>query len=184
MTLGELLKQAIDWIYAFWPLRIVHEWEQGVRCLFGNTRCRLTSRNGIYGTGLHWFVPGVGGIEVMETNIEVVETDLQTVLSAEKSPVTFSLGVKYRITNLRRMYQQIHDAKDTLVNEIASTAGYVASNMKVCTMADRMCDRVLHETKSDIEDWGIEIVSLRLMNFSEAQPIRLITNTKEPLHDE
>jgi regulator of protease activity HflC (stomatin/prohibitin superfamily) len=184
MTIGELLKQVIDWVYAFWPLRIVHEWEQGVRCLFGNTKGCLTSRNGLFKTGLHWFVPAIGSIEVMETNIEVVETDLQTVLSAEDSPVTFSLGVKYRITNLMRTYQEIHDARDTLMNEIASVAGYVASNIEVSTMAEGMCETILHETKGDFEDWGIEVVSLRLMNFSEAQPIRLIMNSREPIGEE
>ncbi len=183
MTFGELLKQVIEWIYAFWPLRVVHDWEQGVRCLLGNATHRLTSENGISGTGLHWFWPGVGEIIVHETNIEVVETALQTILSAEESPVTFSLGLKYRINNLKRMYQQIHDASDTLCNEVASTAGYVVSHMEVASISDRLCDAVLLETKEQLGEWGIEVVSLRLMNFSEAQPIRLIGNVPQVSDD-
>ena len=176
MTLGELLKQVIDWLYAFWPLRIVHDWEQGVRCVLGNAKDLLTSQNGLFGSGLHWFWPCIGEIEVAETNIEVVETALQTVLSSEELPVTFSLGLKYRIWNLKHMYQQIHDASETLDNEIASTAGYVASHLEVSNMCDQLCEQTLLETKHQLGEWGIEIVSLRLMNFSEAQPIRLITN--------
>jgi len=183
MTLGELLKEVVEWIYRFWPLRVVHDWEQGVRCLLGNARTRLTSTNGIFGTGMHWFWPGIGEIMVHETNIEVVETSLQTILSAEEEPVTFSLGLKYRIDNLKRMYQQIHDAADTLCNEVASTAGYVVSHMEVASIPDRLCDAVLLETKEQLGEWGIEVISLRLMNFSEAQPIRLIGDTRKVLDD-
>ena len=183
MTLAELLKELIHRIYAFWPLRVVHDWEQGVRCLLGNATARLTSENGWFGTGLHWFCPGVGEIIVNETNIEVVETSLQTILSIEESPVTFSLGLKYRVSNLLRMYKGIHDAADTLCNEIASTAGYVVSHMEVANIPDRLCDTVLLETKEQLGEWGIEVVSLRLMNFSEAQPIRLIGNTP-PIPDD
>lgn len=179
MTIGELLSQVMDWIYAFWPFRLVRDWEQGVRCLLGNATDRLTSENGLFGTGLHWFWPGVGEIIVCETNIEVVETGLQTILSIEDSPVTFSLGLKYRIGNLKRMYEQIHDPADTLCNEVASTAGYVVSHMEVESIPDRLCDAVLLETKEQLGEWGIDIVSLRLMNFSEAQPIRLIGNTPQ-----
>ena len=53
ITFGELLKQVIKWLYAFWPLRVVHDWEPGVRCLLGNATARLTSENGLGGTGLH-----------------------------------------------------------------------------------------------------------------------------------
>lgn len=179
MTIGELLSQVIEWIYAFWPFRVVHDWEQGVRCLLGNATAQLTSENGISGTGLHWFWPGVGEIIVDETNIEVVETELQTILSIEDSPVTFSLGLKYRIDNLKRMYEQIHDPADTLCNEVASTAGYVVSHLEVASISDQLCDAVLLETKAQLGEWGIEVISLRLMNFSEAQPIRLIGNTRQ-----
>lgn len=183
MTLGELLKQVIEWVYNFWPLRVIHDWEQGVRCLFGNATTRLTSTNGLFGTGLHCFWPGVGEIMVNETNIEVIETSLQTILSEDELPVTFSLGVKYRIFDLKRMYQQIHDAAETLNNEVASTSGYVVSHMKIASIPDRLCDTVLLQTKEQLDTWGIEVVSLRLMNFSQAQPIRLLGNTPQVLGD-
>ena len=81
------------------------------------------------------------------------------------------------------MYQEIHDAADTLSNEVASTAGYVVSHMEVAVISDRLCDAVLLETKEQLGEWGIEIISLRLMNFSEAQPIRLIANMS-PISDD
>jgi regulator of protease activity HflC (stomatin/prohibitin superfamily) len=176
VTVGELLKQVLDWIYTFWPARLVHDWEQGVRCLFGRATTRLTSSNGVFGTGLHFFWPVVGRIITDETNIEVVETDLQTLTTRDGVPVTFSLGLKYRISNLVRMYKSIHDARETLYNEITAVAGSLVPQLEYEAVRDELCKLVIHETKEQMGEWGIEIISLNLINLCEAQPIRLIAN--------
>jgi regulator of protease activity HflC (stomatin/prohibitin superfamily) len=176
MSIGELVKQLLDWIYAFWPMRTIHDWEQGVRCLFGNARHRLTSTSGLRGTGLHFFWPWIGEIHVCDTNIEVVETDLQTQTSLDGQPVTFSMGLKYRIVNLKRMYQSIHDARETLYNEICSVAGWCAGQMEYEAIRHDLCEHVVRETKEQMGEWGIEVISLHLINMSAAQPLRLITN--------
>jgi len=183
MTFGELLKQFMDWLYAFWPLRVVHDWEQGVRCLFGNARDRLTNTNGLLGTGVHVFWPAFGEIIVYETNIEVMETELQTHTTMDGVPVTFSLGLKYRINDLKRLYLSIHDARETLSNEISSVAGSCSARMDYLAVRDRLCDQVLLEIKEQMRDWGIEVISLSPINLSEAQPLRLITNTRSPLRE-
>jgi hypothetical protein len=38
-----------------------------------------------------------------------------------------------------------------------------------------LCDRVAQKLKEQMGEWGIEIVSLSLINLTKAQPIRLIT---------
>ncbi len=176
MTVSELVKQVLGWIYAFWPLRIIHDWEQGVRCLLGNARHRLTSSNGLLDTGLHFFWPVIGSIEVADTNIEVVETDLQTHTTLDGAPLTFSLGLKYRINDLARMYRNIHDARETLYNEISSVAGWCAGQLDYAAIRHDLCLHVVQETKEQLGEWGIEVLSLRLINMSQAQPLRLIMN--------
>jgi len=146
MTFGEFLKQAFEWLYQFWPVRIIHDWEQGVRCRFGNATSLLTSQNGLGDTGLHVFWPLVGEINLYETNIEVSETELQTHTTGDGVAVTISLGIKYRIFDLKRMYQSIHDPVETLGNELCSAVG------------------------------KCEIVSLSLINLTKARPIRLIVD--------
>ena len=44
MTLGEFLAKALQWIYEFWPLRVVNEWEQGVRVHAGKIVAVLETR--------------------------------------------------------------------------------------------------------------------------------------------
>jgi regulator of protease activity HflC (stomatin/prohibitin superfamily) len=176
MTFGELLNQVFQWLYRFWPIRIIHDWEQGVRCLFGNARSMLTSQNGIGGTGLHVFWPVVGEINAYETNIEVSETDLQTQTTGDGVAVTISLGNKYRIFDLKRMYLSIHDPVETLGNEICSAVGKCVIAMEFSALSTRLCDRVMQEVKEEMSEWGIEIVSLSLINLTKARPIRLIVD--------
>lgn len=174
MSFGEFLSQILEWLYRFWPMRIVHDWEQGVRCRFGNATSLLTSSNGIFETGFHVFWPVIGEINVYETNIEVSETELQTQTSRDGTPVTFSLGVKYRIFDLKRMYQSIHDPRETIQNEICSAAGRCIAVSEYAELSDRLCDRVMQEVKAQMGEWGIEISSISLINLTSAQPLRLI----------
>ncbi len=178
MTIGELLKQIFEWLYRFWPTRIVHDWEQGVQCRFGNATALLTSSNGFFGTGFHVFWPVIGEVNIYETNIEVSETELQTHTSIDGTAVTFSLGVKYRIFDLKRMYQSIHDPRETLQNEICSAAGKCVAATSYADLNARLCDRVIQEVKEQMGDWGIELASLSLINLTSAQPIRLIMDRR------
>jgi regulator of protease activity HflC (stomatin/prohibitin superfamily) len=175
MTVGEFLKQVFEWLYQFWPIRIIHDWEQGVRCRLGNATSKLTSTNGVGGTGLHAFWPLVGEINVYETNIEVSETELQTHTTADGVQVTISVGVKYHIFDLKRMYQNIHDPVETLENEICCAVGDCVVDINFGALSSSLCDHVAQQLKEQMGEWGIEIVSLSLINLSNAQPIRLIT---------
>ncbi len=89
--------------------------------------------------------------------------------------MTISLGVKYRIFDLKRMYQNIHDPIETLENEICCAVGKCVVAMEFATLSTSLCDRVALELKEEMGEWGIEIVSLSLINLTKAQPIRLIT---------
>jgi len=185
MTIGEFLRQVVEWLYQFWPVRIVRDWEQGVRCRFGNATSLLTSKNGLWGTGLHAFWPLIGEINVDETNIEVSETELQTHTTLDGVSITFSLGVKYHIFDLKRMYVNIHDPVETLSNEICSAAGKCVVVMQSSEVSDRLCPRVLQEVKEQTGQWGIDLVSLSLINLTSARPLRLIMDHgRQPFYTE
>ncbi|MBW2271846.1 MAG: SPFH/Band 7/PHB domain protein [Deltaproteobacteria bacterium] len=174
MTVGEFLTQVFEWLYRFWPVRIVRDWEQGVRCRFGNATALLTSHNGVFGTGLHIFWPVVGEINVNETNIEVTETELQTHTTADGNPVTLSLGIKYRIRDLMSMYVSIHDPVETLSNEICSAAGRCIPEMHYKELSECLPEQIRAEIADPMEEWGIEIVGISLINLVKARPLRLI----------
>jgi hypothetical protein len=72
------------------------------------------------------------------------------------------------------MYQNIHDPIETLGNELCSAVGKCVIGMEFSALSTRLCDVVMQEVKEEMGEWGIEIVSLNLINLSRARPIRLI----------
>ena len=180
MTFGEFLGQVFEWLYRFWPCRIVSDWEQGVRCRLGRATALLTSTNGLFGTGLHFFWPLAGEIHTTETNIEVEETALQTHTTSDSVPVSFALGVQYRIRDMRQMYLHIHDPAETIENAICATAGTCVTSTKHAELPSLLCGRVMEETHDLLGEWGIEVLSVSLMNFSRVRPVRLLTDKARP----
>jgi hypothetical protein len=159
-----------------WPFRIVQDWESGVRIKLGNATKLLTAKNGVRGTGLHVFWPLVGDVIVEETNVEVAQTDLQTVTSADGRQVTLSLGYKYKTFNLKTTYQSIHSVEDTVANEIQATAGRIVQGLTYAEAQRTLADELLKEAGAQLAKWGIRVLDISLIEFTVARPIRLLTN--------
>ena len=177
MTLGELLSAAGEWCYGLWPVRIIQDWEQGVRVFSGRATTLLTSTNGMFGSGIHFFVPLLGSVEVEETNICVVETDLQTVSTSDGKEATFSIGVKYRIRDLKATYTRIHDHEDTILEQVRASAGNAVSGLSWEEMPTKLGPAVESAVKSRVRGWGIEIIEASPINLIDAQAIRLIQDS-------
>ena len=176
MSIGELIREVAERLWRLWPFRIVCDWESGVRCKYGNATKLLTAKNGFRGSGLHVFWPLVGDIIVEETNIEVAQTDLQTVATADGIQLTMSLGYKYRTFNLKTMYQSIHSVDATVANEIQATAGRIVQGLKYEDVQDRLAAELLREAGTQLAKWGIRVLDINIIDFTTARPIRLLTN--------
>ena len=116
----------------------------------------------------------MGEININETNIEVTETELQTHTTSDGVAVTLSLGLKFRIKDLRRMYVNIHDPIDTLSNQICSAVGRCITSMPYAELSKQLAELVTREIYADMEEWGIEVVNIDLINLVQARPLRLI----------
>ena len=178
MTFGEFLKEALSHLYGLWPLRIVKDWEQGVRLRHGNATALLTSTNGLFGTGLHVFWPLLGEVLTQETNIETPETELQTHTSRDGKPVTFSLAVRYRVRDLRLLWLKIHDQEATIQEEVRSAAGSVIVELDFAEMPSKFPDAVARTAQKNMHGWGMDIISVALINYTDAQAVRLITEAR------
>jgi regulator of protease activity HflC (stomatin/prohibitin superfamily) len=174
MTFGEFLKEALTYLYGLWPLRIVNDWEQGVRLRHGNATALLTSTNGLFGTGVHVFWPLLGEIITQQTNIETPETGLQTHTTRDGVSVTFSLAARYKVRDLRLLWLKIHDQDATIEEEIRSAAGSVVVTMDFAEMPGAFPAAVTEAAKRQMRGWGMDIASVSLINYTDAQAIRLI----------
>lgn len=174
---GDFLERAAEWVYEWWPVRIVNDWEQGVRMRGGRARDLLTSTNGLRGSGVHLFWPRLGEIIVQPTNLEVLETDLQSVEDAEGVVWTFSLGVKFRVRDLKALLLKVHDHQQTIVEELRSAGGRACAHLDTEEVPSGLGDETLSRVRRATHGWGLEVRAVRPINMCRAQALRLIQDS-------
>ena len=174
MTIGEFLQAVVEWIYEFWPLRIIDAWEQGVRLRGGNPTKLLTSTNGFRGSGIHGFWPILGEIITEEVNSCVIETSWQTLVTADGKSVSFSLAARYRIRDLVKLYVGIHDHEDTIQNQLSAAAATAILDTTLEDMDERFSEAVEEVAKTRLTKWGVTLLEVQLFNRVEATSIRLL----------
>jgi regulator of protease activity HflC (stomatin/prohibitin superfamily) len=175
MTLGEFFQQVIEWLYELWPIRIVREWEQGVRLRAGNVTRLLTSTNGWFGTGIHAFLPLVGEIQSEETNQRVIETSWQTLTTLDGVSVSFSIAARYQIRDLAKLYVSVHDPEETIQNQL-SAAAEVLDSIVAENVAAEFAPAIHDEAKKRLTEWGVKLLQVSLFNRVEATSLRLLAD--------
>jgi regulator of protease activity HflC (stomatin/prohibitin superfamily) len=164
--IGDFLLRAVEWLWDFWPIRIVNAWEAGVRLRGGKPTALL-------GQGVHFFWPILGEILVQEVNIETPVTEPQDVYSAEGTAWCLSIAITYRIKDLRALYSRVHDADETIQAEVRAAAAHVAAKMTDDEMG-QLGDRTLVEAKKATHGWGLDLQRTRPVTLVPAQTLRLV----------
>lgn len=174
MTLGVFLQQLIEWVYDLWPIRIIREWEQGVRLRNGNRTKLLTSSNGVKGGGIHFFWPLIGEIQSEEANVRVVETSWQTLTTKDGHAVSFSLAARYRIRDLGKLYVAIHEHEETIQNQLSVAAAEAIQDIDLCNLDKSLATAVREIAKTRLSEWGVTLLEVSLFNRVEANTLRLL----------
>lgn len=167
MTFGDLLAKVFEFIWDFWPLRIVHEWEQGIRLRSGRITATL-------GAGIHMFWPVVGEIITADCVTDVNSTDTQTCATGDDENVSFSLALKYRIVDLAAMYRSIQDPEDTIATEVCAAAAGIVATEEYDLLATTLGDLVWADINERLLKWGIELESCDVYTFTQCRTFRLI----------
>jgi regulator of protease activity HflC (stomatin/prohibitin superfamily) len=176
MTLGELLSKAAGWVYDFWPLRIVRQWEQGIRIYAGTVTKSLDSQNGFgWFPGLHWFVPMLGEVRIHECNWEVVETLPQTIVSADGRLVTVQYAITYRVRDLKQYYISIQNQDDTILGAVRASAGAIMPTLTWESMG-ALSDAMLASVQKRVRGWGLEVKEVVPTTLLHSQALRLISD--------
>lgn len=175
MTLGELLREAIERLYALWPVRIISDWEQGIRMRHGNAVGNtLTSSNGWFGTGIHAYWPIIGEILSEAVTLRATETVPQTVVSKDGKPITMSFTVTFRIRDLKAMYSKIYEDETTVLDRVRAAAGQVAPTLDWAAMPDQLHRAVADAAKKSMHGWGVDLVDVSTTNLVCAPAVRLV----------
>lgn len=179
MTVSDFLSKAVEWLYAFWPLRIVRQWERGIRLYAGEVTDTLDSKNGFaWFPGLHAFWPKIGEIIVHECNWEVVETRPQTVISADGRAITAQFAVTYRIVDLKAYYVSIQNQDMTVIAAVKASAGAIIPEVHWNAMnaIDGLAPAMLAAVKARVRGWGLEVKDVVPTTLVHSRVLRLLTD--------
>lgn len=174
MQLGEFLQKVIEWLYEFWPVRVVNDWEQGIRLRGGRVVKLLTSRNGFFGSGLHAFWPLLGEIMTDNAVVDVNETAMQTNTTKDGQTVSFSLGLKYAINDLQKLYLQIQDHHETILTEAQGCAGQWVPSLDLEELDKHLANSIFKDLDERLEEWGVDLKDVTVINLTTARTFRLI----------
>jgi hypothetical protein len=175
--LGDFLKLAWDWVWEWWPIRIVRQWEQGIRIRAGKVTKLLRYDNGpLPGLrGLHFFWPRLGEIIIEECNWELTQTDLQSLTTKDGEVVSMSFALQFRIRDLGLYYLNLHDHEASLLETVRAAAGMTVpecdwETLRSAAWRDTMYERV----RKSIHGWGLEVKLVAPTTLVSAQTFRLI----------
>lgn len=159
------ISQLFNWIYTIEP------WERGLRVRAGKHVTDIMP-------GIHTRIPFIDIVYKQNIRIRACGIDAQTITTLDGDTITFNGSIRYRISSVRKMYENVHAASDTIRQEImGKLANYITTHKtKDCT-PDQVHDEVSKEL--DFKAYGFADVEFFLTNFVKARTYRLISGNIE-----
>lgn len=174
---GQLLMTWAQWIRALIPLRIVRDWEQGVRMRAGNITALLTPHNGLRGTGLHLFLPLLGEVAIVSVALRVGETTLQTIVTRDAKEATVSLGIRWQISDLSALFARIHDPEETVLDLVRGAAGALIPTLAWEELPGKLPGALLSDIRRRTAGWGVKVHEVYLCNLAAPQALRILSES-------
>ena len=161
------------------PCVVVYTYQQALLFRLGRPVRLMTSSNGVRGTGLHLFVPLIHRADVQNTILEVLETTGQAVVTADLKPFTVSCSLSYEIQDLRGWFRvQDFDASlQAIVKAHLSAAFLRFQSLEIgdAAMRGALEDNARALVRTAVNEWGVEVLSLRLIDLTPSRTINLLT---------
>jgi regulator of protease activity HflC (stomatin/prohibitin superfamily) len=137
----EFLKQLLNWWF------VVESWEQAVRVRFGK-------RLKLFGPGVHVKIPFFDRVYIQNVRRRVMSMGMHTTTTRDGQVVTLTGSLGYRITDVLKLHQTLHDAEGSVLQEVQGLVSrYVASHVA----ADCTPERIMAEVNRalPLEQYGL-----------------------------
>lgn len=163
------LIELAKWLYQFWPARIVNSFQQGVRFYKGQDEALLR-------TGLHWFWPIVGSLDVECVVEDVCPLETQTLTTIDDKSITLIGSVAYKITNMRKWLTGVTDFHTSLQGKCERYLARAIRSKKyldIVATQDELEESLRKEITAAVEDWGVKILDVGITSFSQTPSLRI-----------
>jgi len=148
-------------------LVVVAPWEQVIRV-------RLGSRVSLLQSGWYLRLPFVDRVYRQSTRRRLTVIPAQTLTTSDGKAVTIGSALGYEISDLRRLYETIHDAADTIESE-ASTV--IADFIGLHDLAQCSPEAIEEAVRArlHLERYGLNSTEFYITNFAVVRTLRVIT---------
>ena len=150
------------------PVRIINEWEGGIHMRAGKF---LKSTQ----PGLNFKIPFIDQFWVVHTVPQTVDLLSQTLTTKDGKNIVLKGIIRYKIEDPKKYLISVNSARDVLVDTVQ---GVIKNVIEYFTWGDatKLDTLITEKSKVMVEDWGIKVESVTLVDFSLIKTYRLIQN--------
>jgi len=174
--MAEFLKMLIDLIQNIWPFRMVYQWQLGLYYIFG--RYQWTTK-----PGLKFIIPYICDVKCVSIVPEIETTPLQTITLRDNRTLTYSASLTIKVVDPAKAYNNVGHWSETVI-ELA--AGVISAELSDADTTrfdptrgkrDNLLKEIAKEINAVSHDYGVDIVAIRLNNFTYVKTIRLLMDS-------
>jgi regulator of protease activity HflC (stomatin/prohibitin superfamily) len=167
--MGEMFGKILEFLHECWPLRIVAQYERGVRFWLGKGARELKP-------GLYAFVPFFGKIDTLIVVPDVLRLHVQNLTTVDGVTVALEVNIEYEIFDAVWAHVKVQDYKDNLGD---ACRRHISKRVRAWEWTD------LVEKQNELEkscrgtmttyvrDWGITIRDVGITTFCKTRNITL-----------
>lgn len=193
--LSSIVPELLKNIWKLLPFRfvIINEYQQGVffRCGKAIRLCDVSSGIPfIYyrkkfpwlvfrRTGLHFHWAWIEDIPIITNVLQVMETQIQTISTKDDIDITVSFSISYEIFDSLLYWTKVQEFDSSLENYVQGIIGKTITSKDysiVKSNSDRLCSTMQKKIQNKVEQWGVRIDAISIINLSKARPIRLLSS--------
>lgn len=166
---GTFVQAILDNIFYLLPIRIIHSYEKGVLFKKGKDVAEL-------GPGVHFFIPWLWSIEVINAAPEVQNLPTQSVTSKDRQTVAFSCNICYQVVDARKMFTQVQSFDDAIEGfAMVHLAEMISQHTVIQYHAKResLHEQFAQTLSEKVEEWGAKMIWVGLTDYAVVKAYRL-----------
>lgn len=161
------IKETLQFIFnsfKFWF--IVNPWESSIRVRFGKNQTLLQK-------GIYFKIPYFDRIYTEEIRLRIMTMPIQSISTKDKKTITIKCAIGYKITDVLKMYNTIHQPETTISNiAMDKITSYLMSIRLESLDKENLISTVLNELSNT--NYGISFDYIKVVSICEVQTYRLI----------
>lgn len=168
--MGDFLRQLLDYVHAWWPVRIIDAGNQGVLYL-------QTGRARTLAPGWHLFIPKLQRIEEVGCQYQNQDCGLQSLTTKDGKEVTISLNVGYSISDAALLWITFQHFDSSLVNMARGHAAEIMAESdweEIARDPQSFGNEILEALQEDVGPAVVAIEDVTADQLSRAKTFRLL----------